>query len=98
MKTKIRGRFVVGYDATRQDHLVYENGEIVYAGDTIEFVGHDYAGAVDTTIEAGDALVGPGFIDLDALSDIDHAIFDCWQDPELAKGLAWSEDYFTRRR
>ncbi|MCC6630216.1 MAG: amidohydrolase family protein [Chloroflexi bacterium] len=98
MRTQITARFVVGYDASRQDHVVYEYGSVVYDGDTIVFVGHGDPGSVDAVIEAGEAIVGPGFIDLDALADIDHAIFDCWQDPELAKGLAWSEDYFQHRR
>jgi cytosine/adenosine deaminase-related metal-dependent hydrolase len=98
MKTKITGRFVVGYDGARRDHVVYRDGEVVYEGDTIRFVGHGYPGPIDATIDAGEAVVGPGLIDLNALADIDHAIFDSWQPPELAKGLAWSEDYFRHRR
>lgn len=96
MATRLTGRFVVGFDG--HDHVIYQDGEVVYAGDTILFVGHGYPGPVETTIDVGEAIIAPGFIDLDALADIDHAIFDSWQSPELAKGLAWSEDYFTARR
>ncbi|MFN8526001.1 MAG: chlorohydrolase family protein [Chloroflexota bacterium] len=96
MKTRISARFVVGHDGT--DHVVYRDGEVVYQDDRVLFVGHDYGQPVDRDIEAGDALVGPGFIDLDALADIDHAIIDCWQPPDLARGLQWSEDYFRNRR
>lgn len=98
MKTKITGAYVVGYDPARRDHLLYRNGEVVYEGNTILFVGHGYAGPVDQTIDAGQALISPGFIDLDALADIDHAILDCWVDPERDLGLLWSADYFRNRR
>lgn len=96
MKTKITGRFVIGFAGA--DHVVYEDGEVVFEGDRITFVGHDYPGPVDATIDAGDAIVSPGFIDLDALADVDHGIIDTWQPPDLAHGLQWSENYFRHRR
>ena len=40
MRTKIRGRFVVGYEGG--DHVVYRDGEVVYQDDTILFVGHEF--------------------------------------------------------
>jgi cytosine/adenosine deaminase-related metal-dependent hydrolase len=94
--TSIHGRFVVGY--LNGDHVVYRDAEVVYQGSRVLFVGHDYPGAVDRTIEAGDALVGPGFVDMNALADIDHGILDTWPGPELMTGHAWSEDYFQHRR
>lgn len=96
MKTRITGRFVIGFDGA--DHVVYENGEVVYERDRIVFVGHDYPEPVDETIATGDAIVSPGFIDLDALADIDHGLIDTWQPPDLTVGLQWSEDYFRHRR
>lgn len=96
MTTKITGRFVIGFDG--KDHVVYEDGEVVYERDRVRFVGHDYPGRVDETIDAGEAVVSPGFIDLDALADIDHALIDSWQPADLARGLQWSEDYFRHRR
>jgi cytosine/adenosine deaminase-related metal-dependent hydrolase len=96
MKTKITGAFVVGFDGT--DHVIYPNGEVVYEGDTIIFVGQHYGAAVDQTIDAGLALISPGLIDLDALADIDHAILDTWNPPALDLGLQWSEAYFYQRR
>jgi cytosine/adenosine deaminase-related metal-dependent hydrolase len=98
MKTKITGAYVLGYDATRRDHVLYRDGEVVYEGDIIRFVGHGYAEPVDQVIDAGLALVSPGLIDLDALADIDHAILDSWVDPERDLGLLWSADYFRHRR
>lgn len=96
MRTKITGRFVIGY--VNGDHAIYPDGAVVYEGDTIVSVGHDAPGPVDRTIAAGDAIVSPGFIDLDALGDIDHAILDTWLTPERAAGQRWSEEYFRSGR
>jgi len=96
VKTRLKARFVIGF--ADGDHVVYRDGEVVYADDRIVFVGHAYADLVDRTVDCGDAIVSPGFVDLDALCDIDHGLIDTWQPPELAKGLQWSEDYFRHRR
>jgi 8-oxoguanine deaminase len=96
MKTKRTAAFVIGY--ADGDHVIYPGGEVVYENDTIIFVGHDYPEPVDRIIDAGLAIVSPGFIDLDALADIDHAILDCWNSPDLDPGLYWSERYFATAR
>lgn len=96
MRTRVRARFVVGYDG--RDHVVHENGEIVYEGERIVHVGGRFTGAVDVETDEGDALVGPGFVDLNALGDIDHAVFDTYQPAHLASGLSWSANYFEQRR
>ncbi|HUX86797.1 MAG TPA: hypothetical protein VMW65_07325, partial [Chloroflexota bacterium] len=96
MKTKLTGRFVIGYAGG--DHAIYRDGEVVYEDDTIIFVGHDFPGAVDLVRDYDDALISPGFIDLDALLDIDHAIFDSGLDADRAAGQRWSEDYFHHGR
>jgi cytosine/adenosine deaminase-related metal-dependent hydrolase len=89
MRTRISARFVIGF--ADGDHVVYED-------DTILFAGHGFPGEVDCTLDAGDAMVSPGFIDLDALADIDHAILDCWGSSDRLKGMRWSEDYFRDGR
>jgi 8-oxoguanine deaminase len=96
VKTRLMGRFVVGYDGG--DHVIYRDGEVVYDGDRILFVGHGYPQPIEATVDAGDAIISPGFIDLDALADIDHGILDTWQPPDLALGLQWSEEYFRHGR
>ncbi len=96
MRTRIRGRFVVGY--ADGDHVIHEDGEVVYAGNEIVFSGHGFSGTVDREIDAGLAIVSPGFIDLDALADIDHAILDSWDMAERGPGMRWSEDYFREGR
>lgn len=92
MPTKLTARFVIGH--ADGDHVIYPGGEVVYDGDTIVFVGHRYPGPVDETRDYGDAIIAPGFIDLDALGDIDHGILDTWLTPDRAAGQRWSEDYF----
>jgi cytosine/adenosine deaminase-related metal-dependent hydrolase len=94
--TRIRGRFVIGYEDG--DHVVYRDGEVVYQADRVTFVGHGYPSAVDRSIDAGDAVVGPGFVDANALADIDHGILDTWPDPDLMTAHVWSADYFHNRR
>lgn len=96
MITLVRARFVVAY--ADGDHSIIRNGEVAYEGDSIVFVGRSFPGTPDTVIEAGDAILSPGFIDLDALADIDHALIDTWHGPDTATGLDWSEDYFRNRR
>ena len=96
MKTKLTARFVIGH--TAGDHAIYPNGEVVYDGDEIIFVGHNYPTSVDCSEDFGDAIISPGFIDLDALADIDHAVLDTWLAPDRALGQRWSEDYFRSGR
>lgn len=79
MKTKIKGRYVVGY--RDGDHCIYRDGEVVYEDGVILYVGKHYTGETDQVIDAGDALVGPGFIDLDAIVDYDHGILDVVVNP-----------------
>lgn len=76
MRTRIRGRFLIGFDQETNDHVIYENGELVYEGDSIIFTGHHYPGRVDKEIDAGNSVISPGFIDLNALSDIDNTVID----------------------
>ena len=94
--TKVTARYVLGHH--KGCHVLLENACVVYSGHTIDYVGNDYTGPVDEEVHVGEALLMPGLIDLDALTDIDHLILDSWAGPEQAKGHQWSEDYFSRRR
>lgn len=100
MKTKLTARYVIGFEGGTGggDHVVYRDGEVVYEDDRVVFVGHGYQEPVDREIAAGDSVVGPGFIDCNALSDIDHGILDTWPSPDLMTGHVWSEEYFHNRR
>ncbi len=72
MITKLKGKYVIGYDG--YDHVMLEDAEVVYEKDTIIYVGKNYSGEVDEVIDAGNSIISPGFIDLNALGDIDHDI------------------------
>jgi cytosine/adenosine deaminase-related metal-dependent hydrolase len=96
IRTKATARYVLGFHEGR--HVLLENACVVYSGSTIDYVGHDYQRPVDEEKHLGEALLMPGLIDLDALTDIDHLILDSWAGPELAEGYQWSEDYFLNHR
>lgn len=91
LKTKLKGRYVIGYDG--YDHVILENAEVVYENDTIIYVGKDYSGEVDEEIDAGNSVISPGFIDLNALGDIDHDILHLEVSSDRNKNLLWSERY-----
>ncbi|WP_426998274.1 chlorohydrolase family protein [Pseudarthrobacter sp. N5] len=96
MRTKISASYVLGFNG--ESHVLLENAVVVYEDDTIVFVGSGFDWPVDHQEDLGQALLMPGLIDLDALTDIDHLILDSWSGPELSSGYQWSEDYFRNRR
>jgi cytosine/adenosine deaminase-related metal-dependent hydrolase len=59
MKTKINGRYVVGFDADKGEHVVFRDGEVVFEGDTVTYVGKGYQGEVDRVVDASRCLVSP---------------------------------------
>lgn len=91
MKTAFTGRFVVGFRG--DDHCLIENGTVVYEDDKIVFVGKDFPGTVDRRIDAGNAVIGPGFIDLDALGDLDSTVLCVDNHPHWMKGRLWTSAY-----
>ena len=94
MKTKIQASYVIGFQ--NQDHVIFKNGEVVYEDDRILFVGHNYPDPVDQVMDAGNAIVAPGFIDLNALGDIDHDLIHLEAPPKIQKNLLWSEEYYLK--
>ncbi|MEU2658653.1 chlorohydrolase family protein [Streptomyces sp. NPDC007325] len=92
MKTLITASHVIGYDPAADDHVLIRDGQVVYEDSRIAYVGRGYdPAACDVVVDAGLALVGPGFVDLDALADIDHALLDTWHADD--RGLTWSQEY-----
>jgi cytosine/adenosine deaminase-related metal-dependent hydrolase len=96
VRTLLHAQYVLGFDGA--DHEVHRDASVVYEDDRIIHVGPGWDGPVDVELDLGQALLAPGLVDLDALSDIDHAIIDSWASPETAGGLQWSEDYFAGDR
>ncbi|WP_159814794.1 amidohydrolase family protein [Pseudomonas sp. 18058] len=89
----LKASCVVGFDGAQ--HVLWRDGEVVFSGSRIEFVGRGYAGAVDQWIDYGNALIGPGFIDLDALGDLDSTVLTLDNGDERAMGRMWSSEYLT---
>lgn len=94
MKTKLKGRYVIGYDGS--DHVIVENAEIVYQNESIIYVGKKYLGEVDEVIDVGNSVISPGFIDLNALGDIDHDVLHLEASANRQKNLLWSEHYIEK--
>lgn len=98
MTTRIQADHVLTYQDGH--HALLAHGEVVVAGDTIVAVGPRSAEHPrdERVIELGASILLPGFIDLDAVADIDHAVYDsCWG-AEQARGLVWSREWFEHRR
>jgi 5-methylthioadenosine/S-adenosylhomocysteine deaminase len=62
--TAIKASHIIAYDG--QQHRQLEQGVVVYEGNTIRYVGKDYPGAVDRTLDATGKIVTPGFINTHA--------------------------------
>ncbi|HLH23648.1 MAG TPA: amidohydrolase family protein [Chloroflexota bacterium] len=60
MRTLIRGGWVVGW--ADGQHQVIRDGVCVVEDDRVLHVGKQFAGSVDTTVDAAGKLVAPGFI------------------------------------
>lgn len=84
-------RWVVGHEDG--GHVLIPDGEVVFDGGEILFVGRGYGGTVAERIDCGNALLGPGFIDLDALGDLDTTVLAFDNQPAWKKGRIWPETY-----
>ena len=89
--TLLKAKWIVGHDEDR--HCLYEDGEIAVSGDSVLFVGKRFPGQADRTLDYGRALIGPGFIDLDALSDLDTTVLGFDNQPPARKGRVWPKAY-----
>ncbi len=90
----LKARFVVA-DLPEGRRLV-PDGEVVIENDKILWVGRDFEGEVSVRYDMGDALIGPGFVDLDALSDLDTTVLAMDNQPGWKKGRVWATDYAPR--
>lgn len=94
MVTKIKAAYVIGYEDG--EHVIIRDGEVVYEDDTILYAGKNYEGRVDQTMDMGEAVLMPGFIDLNALGDIDHDILHTEVYKEHRNSLSPSEEYYDK--
>ena len=93
-KTKITGRYVITHNG--QEHQILENGEVVFENDTIIFTGFNYPEKAAASIDAGNGVVGPGFVDLDALGDLDSTVLGFDNGPAEKNGRVWASTYVAR--
>lgn len=100
MRTRIRGRWVIGFRGG--SHHTVPHGEVVYEDDTIEYVGTEYGGDVDRTIDASDHLVTPGFVNLHCVANTDLQVFRIDVDspgfPKSEEFWAGSEEVLTQQQ
>jgi cytosine/adenosine deaminase-related metal-dependent hydrolase len=94
MRTRLKAAFVLGFNGS--SHALWQDGEVVFSDNTIEFVGHRFPGPVDRTVDYGRALISPGLIDLDALGDLDSGVLAVDNGDKLVMGRLWSEDYLRQ--
>lgn len=90
-RTLVTAAWVLGH--RDGGHRLIPNGQVVIDGGEVIYVGPDFAGEVARRIDFGNALVSPGLIDLDALSDLDTTILGIDHHPGWAKGRVWPRHY-----
>ena len=56
--------WVVAWDPETGGHEYIRNGDVVFAGNTVTFVGTAYQGEADTTIDGTNLMVMPGILNL----------------------------------
>tara|TARA_R100000789_G_scaffold91685_1_gene89831 strand:- start:3405 stop:4853 length:1449 start_codon:yes stop_codon:yes gene_type:complete len=93
-RTLLSAQWVIGHHDGR--HVVHENGVAVIEGTEVLHVGASFEGEVARRIDYGAAVISPGFIDLDALSDLDTTILGYDNGPAWKKGRVWPESYIER--
>ena len=93
-RTLLSADHVIGHRSGR--HCLLRGGEVVFEGDTVIHVGHGFDGEVEHRRDYGAALIAPGFVDLDALSDLDTTILGFDNQPAWRKGRVWPRSYVER--
>jgi cytosine/adenosine deaminase-related metal-dependent hydrolase len=94
-RSLITAKWVVGHKDG--SHRLLPNGEVVFENGEIIFVGHGFPGEVARRINFGNAVISPGFVDLDALSDLDTTVLGIDNHPGWAKGRVWPRSYVDAR-
>ena len=77
-------------------HRLLRGAEVVIDGPRITGIAPAGRSDVARRIDFGHALVSPGLVDLDALSDLDTTILGVDNHPAWAKGRVWPESYVAR--
>ena len=92
-RIRLRAAHVIGFGG--KGHELWRNGEVVFEDGRILFVGRGFEGRIDEDIDHGEAVIGPGFIDLDALGDLDSTVLTLDNGPEWKLGRIWTKEYLA---
>ncbi|MFN4098241.1 MAG: amidohydrolase family protein [Pararhodobacter sp.] len=90
-RTALRADWVLGHGP--QGHRLLKNAEVVIEDGAVIHAGRRFEGEVARRTDLGAALISPGFIDLDALSDLDTTLLAIDHQPGWAKGRVWPQSY-----
>lgn len=93
-RTALTADWVLGHAGG--GHCLIPDGEVVFEAGRILHVGQRFEGEVARRISLGRALISPGLIDLDALSDLDTTVLSIDHAPGWAKGRVWPRSYVER--
>lgn len=91
MAVRLSAKWVLGFEDG--DHVLLPDAEVIVEGDSIVHVGRAWRGPVDTSIHYDDCLLAPGFIDLNALADIDTTILRYDAKSSSPDGTTWSRTF-----
>ena len=93
-RTLLTADWLIGHEGGR--HVYYRQGDLVLEGRHVLYAGPRFAGEVARRIDFGAALISPGLIDLDALSDLDTYTLALDNHPGWQKGRIWPQTYRAR--
>jgi cytosine/adenosine deaminase-related metal-dependent hydrolase len=62
LRTLINGSYVIAFDGN--DHRIIKNGQVVFEGNEITYVGKHYSGKIENEIDATGKMVIPGLISM----------------------------------
>lgn len=72
---QLKAEYVIGFENGK--HVIYQPGIVVYQDENIIYVGKGpFLRPIDEEYDYGLSIISPGFIDLDADIDSDHALQD----------------------
>ena len=84
--------WVVAWDSGTGKHKYIPNGDLSFSGNEIDFVGQNYDGDAETTIDGTDLMVLPGTMSLHAHAALEIPGKGFWED--LASKHLWMSQLF----
>jgi cytosine/adenosine deaminase-related metal-dependent hydrolase len=105
--TWIKGAdWIIAWDKAAGRHGYLQNGDLVFDGNEIRFVGRNYAGDADETVDGRGILAMPGLVDLHSHPSTEpfyrgireeHGVLEMYMSGLYERSLAFSPDLADRR-